>query len=67
MSKQIANLLNDISDIVHGYPRMVASYTNKTLDLHDKDVERILKAAFESLQDTRTPTVPGENQLSFKL
>jgi len=66
VSKTVVNMLNEMADIVYGYPKQVAE-----LDAHGKvvissnDIFCVLEEALEFLKDHHMPTVPSENQLTL--
>lgn len=70
MSKNIALLLNDLSAIVNGYPKQVATVDKDDrllVEVDNRDVVDLLERAVECLAANRVPTDPGANQLSFNL
>ena len=66
MSKTIVNMLNEMADIVYGYPKQVAELdTHGKVVISSNDIFCVLEEALELLKTHQVPTVPSENQLTL--
>ena len=66
MSKTVVNMLNEMADIVYGYPKQVAELdTHGKVVISSNDIFCVLEEALELLKTHQVPTVPSENQLTL--
>jgi hypothetical protein len=66
VSKTVVNMLNEMADIVYGYPKQVADLdADGKVVIVSNDIFCVLEESLELLKNHRMPTVPSENQLTL--
>jgi len=66
VSKTVVNMLNEMADIVYGYPKQVAELAaDGSITIKSAEIFCVLEEALEFLKDHHMSTVPSENQLTL--